>query len=71
MVTATHSRDLILGEVAAHYGLPTWKIQRLFERRLLPAPRRVGRFRVVSESDLPAVEVALRQAGYLPEAVAS
>jgi hypothetical protein len=57
--------------VAAYFGLPTWRIRRLFERGLLPAAPRVGAYRVVTAADPPAIEQALRQAGYLNPEVAS
>jgi hypothetical protein len=59
-----------LGVVARKFGLPVWKIRRLFERQLLPEPRRVGLYRVVDVDDLPAIEAALRSAGYLPRRAA-
>jgi DNA-binding transcriptional MerR regulator len=65
---------LTMGAIARRYGVTQWQVRRLFERRLLPEPARVGAYRVVDESDLPAVERALREAGYLsadPREVAS
>ncbi len=58
---------LTIGQVAKRYPPVTqWQVRRLFERGLLaPAPR-VGPYRVVALEDLPAVEAALREAGYLP-----
>jgi hypothetical protein len=38
----------------------------LFERGLLPQPPRVGAYRVIAATQLPLVQDALRQAGYLP-----
>jgi hypothetical protein len=38
-------------------------VQRLYERKRLPAPRRLGYFRAVTEDDLPAIGQALRAAG--------
>jgi hypothetical protein len=58
-------RVLTLGDVARLHGLPVWKVRRLFERKLLAEPERVGRFRVIAATDLPNVESALRDAGYL------
>lgn len=54
-----------LGDLARRYNLPLWAIRRVFERGLVPEPPRVGPFRVVAEADVPAVEAALRTAGYL------
>jgi hypothetical protein len=56
---------LTLGTIARRYGLPVWKVRRLWERGLLPPAQRVGAYRVVAESELPRVEAALRDAGYL------
>ena len=58
---------LTLGAVAKRYGCPTWQIRRLFERGLLPPAQRVGAYRVVTTSDLPLIEKALRASGYLPQ----
>jgi DNA-binding transcriptional MerR regulator len=55
-----------IGAVAAHFGCKPWQVRRLYERGLLPPAPRVGAYRVVSAEDLPKVEAALRQAGYLP-----
>jgi hypothetical protein len=57
---------LAIGAVARHFGLPPWKIRRLFERGFLPEPRRVGAYRVIPARDLPKIEAALRRAAYLP-----
>jgi len=56
-----------IGSVARHFGCPTWRIRRLFERGLLPPASRVGAYRVIAAKDLPLVEMALRQAGYLQD----
>lgn len=61
------TKPLSLGAVARQYGIPVWRIRRVFERGLLPEPDRVGPWRVISQGDLPALEAALRQAGYLRE----
>jgi hypothetical protein len=57
---------LSIGEAAARLGVATWQLRRLYERKLLPEPPRIGPFRVLPAGDLPAAEAALRQAGYLP-----
>jgi excisionase family DNA binding protein len=62
-------KDYTVGQTARVFGVDSWHVRRLFERNLLPAPRRFGRHRVIPASDLPRVEAALRAAGYLrPEA---
>lgn len=68
MTTATSEtggRLYLLGDVATHFGAQSWQVARLFKRGLLPEPERLGRARVVREEDLPAIEAALRQTGYL------
>jgi hypothetical protein len=62
---------LTIGAAARHFGCRPWQIRRLFERELLPAAPRVGAYRVIAVEDLPKVEAALRQAGYLPEEVSA
>ena len=57
-----------IGAVAEHFKCSAWKIRRLFERNLLPPAPRMGTYRIVLVRDLPKVEKALRQAGYLPSA---
>jgi DNA-binding transcriptional MerR regulator len=62
---------MTVGEVAKHFterGLPVTArhVRRLFERELLPPAQRVGAYRVIAQADLPLVEKALREAGYLP-----
>jgi hypothetical protein len=57
---------LPLGAVARHFGVPVWKVRRLYERAVLPPAERVGNFRVVRVADLPDIESALHRAGYLP-----
>jgi hypothetical protein len=59
------TKYLTLGEVAERLGCQVWRVGRLFDRGLLPEPRRVGKNRVVPEEDLPTVERVLRGAGYL------
>jgi DNA-binding transcriptional MerR regulator len=56
-----------VGEAARRLGCRPWQIRRLFERGLLPPAARLGTYRVISESDLPKVEDALKRVGYLRE----
>jgi hypothetical protein len=56
-----------LGPIARHFDVEVWQIRRLFERRILPEPDRIGNYRVIPAEQLPLIESALRQAGYLPE----
>ena len=68
---------LTIGAAADQLGVAAWKVRRLFERGILPPAQRVGCYRVIDASDLPKIEAALRQAGYIgreaarSEAVAS
>jgi hypothetical protein len=58
---------LTIPTVAARYGVPVWLLRRLYDRGAFPAPPRVGLYRIIDPDDLPAVEAALRAAGYLRE----
>jgi hypothetical protein len=53
-----------VGEVSEIFGVPVWCVRRIFERKLLPEPQRIGPFRAIPESDLPAVGKALNAVGY-------
>jgi hypothetical protein len=59
------SVPLTIGQIARHFGCLPWQVRRVFERGLLPEPQRIGAYRVVEAADLPKIEQALRQAGYL------
>jgi DNA-binding transcriptional MerR regulator len=61
----TTSPVLTLGDVAARCGVAVWQVRRLYERGILPPAMRLSRYRVVNPDDLPAIEAALRQVGYL------
>lgn len=61
---------LTIGQIARHFRCLPWQVRRVFERGLLPEPQRVGAYRVVGAEDLPLIEKALRQAGYLKEEAA-
>jgi hypothetical protein len=65
--TVQADQILTLGEAARRigHGCRRWMVQRVFDRGLLPAPKRVGPYRIVRESDLPAIEQALRKCGYI------
>ncbi len=56
---------LTMGTVAKRFGVEQWQVRRLFESKRLPEPERVGAYRVVKESDLPRIEQALKDAGFL------
>jgi DNA-binding transcriptional MerR regulator len=63
---ATVSLPLTIGEAALRLGVRPWQVRRVYTRGLMPPAARVGAYRVIPEQDLPKVERALRQAGYLP-----
>ncbi len=46
--------------------IEAWQIRRAIQRGLLPDPPRFGAYRVFAPEDIPVVESALREAGYLP-----
>jgi DNA-binding transcriptional MerR regulator len=58
---------LTIGEIAARLGVKRWQVRALFTRSILSEPSRIGAYRVIAERDLPVVEQALREAGYLPK----
>jgi hypothetical protein len=65
------SKDVLLGEASRQLGYDTWQLQRLLDRKLYGPVRRCGRYRVLSESELPAVREALTAAGYRPRSAAA
>lgn len=65
MLQATTTPYLTLGDIARRYGCHTWQVRRCILRGLLSEPARVGVYRVFHANDLPAVEQALRELGYL------
>jgi hypothetical protein len=56
---------LTLGQVAEHFGIKTWLVQRTIERGFYPQPSKVGKLRVIPRNELPAVRDAIVRAGYL------
>jgi DNA-binding transcriptional MerR regulator len=56
---------MTIGEVASHFDCQVWQVRRLYIRGLLLPATRIGQNRVVPAKDLPKVEKALRQAGYI------
>jgi hypothetical protein len=58
-------RLYLLGDLARRYGIPVWKLRRVFELQRFPEPPRVGFNRVLADSQLPAFEQVLRELGYL------
>jgi hypothetical protein len=56
---------LTIGQVGDRLGVQAWKIRKLITDGILPEPLRIATYRVFEEKDLPAIEKALRAAGYL------
>lgn len=56
---------LTVGDISRKLGVQDWQIRAVIRRGLLAAPPRVGQYRVFTPEQLPAVESALRAAGYL------
>jgi DNA-binding transcriptional MerR regulator len=59
------STPFTIGTVAHRFGVAAWQVRRLYERGILPPAARVGAYRVVDPADLPKIEAALRETGYL------
>jgi hypothetical protein len=57
-----------IGKLASYFRLHSWQVRRAIERGFLAEPPRVGAYRVFVAEDLPRIEAALREAGYLTEA---
>jgi DNA-binding transcriptional MerR regulator len=62
---AERAEAMTLGDVARHFGCKPWQVRALFERGKLPPAKRLGVYRFFTGEDLPALEAALREAGYL------
>lgn len=58
---------MTLGAVARAIGdgCQIWMVRRLFERGILPEPRRIGTCRVVSQTSVPRIRRLLVKFGYL------
>jgi DNA-binding transcriptional MerR regulator len=56
------------GQLARLLNCYPWQLQKLFDRRLVDEPQRVGNVRMYSEADVAAVKAALRRCGYTAEA---
>ena len=54
-----------IGGAASRLGVAPWQIRRLYERGILPPAARVGAYRVIDPDDLPKIETALCDAGYV------
>lgn len=62
-------RIFSLGDLAEHLGVQMWRLQRLYELEVpgMPTPQIVGRIRVLTEEDIPAVQAALAKRGWLKQ----
>jgi hypothetical protein len=56
---------LTSADVAVRLGVKEWHLRQLWVTGKLPEPPRVGNRRILTEGDLPAIQAALREAGYL------
>lgn len=60
-------QHLSVGEFAQLYpGLQSWQVRRIYERKLLPEPIRIGTTRAIPLADIPKVIEALETAGLWP-----
>ena len=55
-----------LGQLAGLLGVPSWRVARLFELRILPEVPRLGRQRAIPRTWIPQVIDALRARGWYP-----
>jgi hypothetical protein len=60
-------KPLSISDAAAALGVPAWQVRILFKGGTLPEPPRVGPYRVLFASDLPAIRAALEKQGCGPE----
>jgi DNA-binding transcriptional MerR regulator len=58
-------QDVLIGDVAAEIPMESWRLRRLADRGLCPAPKRVGRYRVFRREDIPAIREAAIKAGFV------
>lgn len=70
MTTATEipQLGLNLGQLARRCGIPEQTARGLLNRGVIKPSGKVGKVVVFLDADLPAVEEALRRAGYLKDA---
>jgi hypothetical protein len=54
---------LTIGKTARALGVDEWRVRRVFERKFLPEPPRVGPYRVILPCELGAVADALVASG--------
>ncbi len=61
------TRPMTLGDYARIRGVPAWMPRKLYERGVLPEPDRAGRYRLLTQQEVVALDIAMRRAGYLCE----
>jgi hypothetical protein len=66
-VATAQKQAFTIGDVARRLGVRPWQVRRIFERGILPEPLRFGAYRLLTDTDLPALETALKTVGYLKE----
>jgi len=59
------SEVLTMSQVANQFRCQAWQIGKLIKRGKIPEPRRVGKIALFQPGDVPRIEKALREAGYL------
>jgi hypothetical protein len=53
------------GDLCKRFGIMPWQLLQAIRRKFLAEPHRIGNYRAWTEDDLPRVEQALREAGYI------
>jgi excisionase family DNA binding protein len=59
------AENLTVGDVARLLGVEDWHVRRVVDRLPTPVPR-VGRYRLIPRSLLPAIDHSLRKHGWTP-----
>jgi hypothetical protein len=70
MSTATETALplLTIADVTRLYpGVSQYHVRRVIELRMVPMPQTLGHYRMFRRADLPVIEQALRDAGYLTD----
>ena len=65
--TAIGQPERTTGEVAGLFGVQAWQVARVFERGLVPEPRRSGGRRMIPPALLPEIIAQLDRCGWLPK----
>ena len=67
MAATVQKQAYTVGDAARRLGVHPWQVRRIYERGILPEPLRFGAYRLITDSELPALEEALKKVGYLKE----